>query len=78
MCDRGIRCLTWLLQRLPATAVGFTVFLNPPLTTLSKWALAGLFPAVFTFTIVSREWVGGLVTLLGMGVALGMFSMRRG
>jgi drug/metabolite transporter (DMT)-like permease len=67
----GFVVWTWLLRHLPASTVGFTVFLNPPLTTLSKWVLALTVPAVFTFTVVPREWLGGLVTLTGMALALG-------
>ena len=66
----GFATWVWLLRRLPATTVGFTVFLNPPLTTISKWLLALALPAVFTFTVLPREWLGGLVTLIGMGIAL--------
>ena len=60
----------WLVKHLPASSVGFTIFLNPPLTTLSKALLGVLLPAVFVFRIVPLEWVGGGVVLLGMAVAL--------
>jgi drug/metabolite transporter (DMT)-like permease len=66
----GFALWTWLLRHLPATVVGFTVFLNPPLTTLSKAAFALLLPATFVFAVQPREWVGGAVVLLGMGIAL--------
>ena len=66
----GFVVWTWLLRRLPASTVGFTVFLNPPLTTLSKWALALALPAVFTFTVVAKEILGGALALGGMAVAL--------
>lgn len=66
----GFAVWTWLLRHLPASAVGFTVFLNPPLTSASKMLLAVIAPAVFTFTVLPREWLGGLVTLVGMGVAV--------
>lgn len=66
----GFAVWTWLLRRLPATSVGFTVFLNPPLTALSKLALALLFPATFVFAVEAQEWVGGLLALAGLGIAV--------
>jgi len=66
----GFALWTWLLRHLPASTVGFTVFLNPPLTTASKFLLATLLPATFAFTILPREWLGGAVTLVGLAVAL--------
>jgi drug/metabolite transporter (DMT)-like permease len=66
----GFALWTWLLRRLPATSVGFTVFLNPPLTALSKLALAALFPATFVFAVETQEWVGGLVALAGLAIAV--------
>jgi O-acetylserine/cysteine efflux transporter len=66
----GFAVWTWLLRHLPASTVGFTVFLNPPLTTTSKYLLASLFPATFLFTILPLEWLGGALTLVGMAVAV--------
>jgi O-acetylserine/cysteine efflux transporter len=66
----GFAVWTWLLRYLPASTVGFTVFLNPPLTTTSKYLLAMLVPATFAFTIVPQEWLGGALTLVGMGIAV--------
>ena len=66
----GFATWTWLLRHLPASAVGFTVFLNPPLTTLSKYLLAGWLPATFAFTIRTGEWLGGALTLAGLALAL--------
>jgi len=66
----GYALWTWLLRYLPASTVGFTVFLNPPLTTLSKLALATLLPATFLLTIRPQEWLGGVLTLVGMGIAV--------
>jgi O-acetylserine/cysteine efflux transporter len=66
----GFAAWTWLLRRLPATTVGFTVFLNPPLTALSKLSLAALFPATFVFAIGPREWLGGLLALTGLAIAV--------
>jgi O-acetylserine/cysteine efflux transporter len=70
----GFALWTWLLRHLPASSVGFTVFLNPPMTTLSKWLLATAFPAVFVFRVERAEWLGGAVVLAGMAIAL---SRRR-
>ena len=66
----GFALWTWLLKHLPASSVGFTVFLNPPLTTLSKLALAALFPAVFLFQVTARELVGGVVALPELLIAV--------
>lgn len=66
----GFALWTWLLRHLPASAVGLTVFLNPPLTTLSKAVLARLAPATFAFTITPREWLGGAVVLCGLAIGL--------
>ena len=71
----GYALWTWLLRHLPASTVGFTVFLNPPLTSVSKLMLATLFPATFLFTILPQEWAGGALTLLGMGIAV--YTRRR-
>jgi drug/metabolite transporter (DMT)-like permease len=65
----GFALWVWLLSRLPATSVGFTIFLNPPMTTIQKVLLAALFPAAFAFTVTTGEVVGGLVMLAGVGVA---------
>lgn len=66
----GFAVWTALLRRLPASSVGFTVFLNPPLTALSKLALAALFPATFVFAVETQEWLGGLLALAGLGIAV--------
>jgi drug/metabolite transporter (DMT)-like permease len=66
----GFAVWTWLLKYLPASSVGFTVFLNPPLTTASKWVLAAFAPATFVFSIRSQEWLGGALALLGLWIAL--------
>ena len=72
----GFVVWTWLLRHLPASSVGFTVFLNPPLTTISKWMLAGLVPATFVFTIRSQEWWGGALALVGLWIAVMPRSRR--
>jgi len=66
----GFALWTWLLRHLPASSVAFTVFLNPPLTTLSKVALASWLPATFAFTIARGEWAGAALTLSGLAVAV--------
>ena len=66
----GFALWTWLLRHLPAPVVGFTVFLNPPLTTISKALLALALPATFAFAVQPTEWLGGAITLTGMAVAL--------
>jgi drug/metabolite transporter (DMT)-like permease len=66
----GFALWTWLLKHLPASTVGFTVFLNPPLTTASKFVLATFLPATFSFAILPREWIGGALTLTGLAIAL--------
>jgi O-acetylserine/cysteine efflux transporter len=68
---------TWLLRHMPASALGFTVFLNPPLTTLSKSILAAALPATFVFSVVLREWVGAGVVLVGLAVGLSGYRARR-
>jgi O-acetylserine/cysteine efflux transporter len=73
----GFALWTWLLRHLPASSVGFTVFLNPPLTATSKFVLSALFPATFLFTIGTREWIGGAVTLAGLAIALWPASPAR-
>jgi len=66
----GFAAWSWLLSHLPASTVGLTVFLNPPLTMASKFALAALFPASFVVSITPREWAGGALALLGVAAAV--------
>ena len=66
----GYAIWTWLLRHLPASTVGFTVFFNPPLTTMSKLALAILLPTVFVWHLDLLEWVGGGLALLGLALAV--------
>lgn len=61
---------SWLLRHLPASTVGLTIFLNPPLTTAGKWVLSRVRPDAFQFRITGPEWVGGAVALLGVAVAV--------
>ena len=43
----GFAVWSWLLKYLPASTVGLTIFLNPPLTTAGKYALSTLLPGSF-------------------------------
>lgn len=64
----GFTIWTWLLRHLPASTVGLTIFLNPPLTTISKVILAIAIPSVFTFGATPLEGVGGAIVLTGLAV----------
>ena len=66
----GNAAWTWLVKHLPASSVGFTIFLNPPLTLVSKVLLALLLPAIFVYRVVFAEWLGGAAVLLGIAIAL--------
>lgn len=61
---------SWLLRHLPASTVGLTVFLNPPLTITSKFVLSTLLPASFAFSVAPLEWAGGALTLAGVACAV--------
>jgi len=65
-----------LLSRLPATSLGFTIFLNPPMTTGQKLLLSALFPAAFAFSVTAGEMIGGVIMLVGVGVATVSVSRR--
>ncbi len=67
-----------LLSRLPATSLGFTIFLNPPMTTGQKLLLSALFPAAFAFSVTAGEMIGGVIMLAGVGVATLAINRRRG
>jgi drug/metabolite transporter (DMT)-like permease len=67
-----------LLRRLPASTVGLTVFLNPPLTTASKACLSAVFPASFAFVVTGQEWLGGATALAGVAVAVAPWRALRG
>lgn len=66
----GYAVWTWLLRYLPASTLGFTVFFNPPLTTISKMVLALVFPAVFLWQMNALEWLGGVLALMGLALAV--------
>lgn len=72
----GFFVWNWLLHHLPASTVGLSVFLNPPLTTLSKLVLNQLFPASFVFLVVAQEWIGGAIVLAGLANALVRYESR--
>ena len=66
----GFAVWSWLLRHLPASTAGLTIFLNPPLTLVSKIALAALLPATFVVAISPQEWAGGAVMLAGVAFAV--------
>jgi len=66
----GFAIWTWLLRHLPASTVGLTVFLNPPLTTTSKAILAIAIPSMFTFGATPMEGIGGAIVLAGLAVGV--------
>ena len=66
----GFALWTWLLRHLPASTVGLTVFLNPPLTTVSKVVLAAALPATFAFRVTPLEGLGGALVLFGLAVGV--------
>jgi drug/metabolite transporter (DMT)-like permease len=66
----GFAIWTWLLRHLPASTVGLTIFLNPPLTTISKAILAAAIPTAIVFRMTSLEGIGGAIVLLGLAVGL--------
>ena len=59
----GFALWNWLLKHLPASTVGFTVFLNPPLATLFSYLFLGKIPAAL-------QILGGAVLLAGIFLAL--------
>ena len=66
----GFATWTWLLRHLPASTVGLTIFLNPPLTTTSKAILAIAIPSMFTFGATPMEGIGGAIVLAGLAVGI--------
>lgn len=66
----GYAVWTWLLRHLPASTVGFTVFLNPPLTTVSKLVLALALPGWFVWRLDALEWLGGALALAGLALVV--------
>jgi O-acetylserine/cysteine efflux transporter len=74
----GFYLWAWLLERLPASTVGMTVFLNPPLALLSQAVLHRLFPGTFRFTLRPLEVVGMAVVLGGLALAVAPRGGRPG
>ena len=66
----GFALWSWLLVYLPASTLGFTVFLNPPLAMLSQWTLARVFPDTFVFALSQDELAGCGLVLVGLAVAV--------
>lgn len=66
----GFALWTWLLRHLAASTVGLTIFLNPPLTTISKLILSAALPATFLFHVTWLEGLGGVIVLVGLAIAL--------
>ena len=66
----GYALWTWLLRHLSASTLGFTVFLNPPLTTVSKLVLALALPTYFVWRLDALEWLGGALALAGLALAV--------
>ena len=46
------------------------MFLNPPLTTVSKVELAAALPATFAFRVTPLEGLGGALVLFGLAVGV--------
>lgn len=66
----GFAVWSWLLKHLPASTVGLTIFLNPPLTTAEKLVWSAIDPGAFSFSIAPQEWVGGAISLAGVAFAV--------
>ncbi|MEO8276468.1 MAG: DMT family transporter [Thermoanaerobaculia bacterium] len=73
----GYAVWSWLLERLPASTVAFFVFLNPPLTLISKFLLAAALPAIFVFHLNGQELAGSALALAGLAIAIWPQSARR-
>ncbi len=66
----GYAVWSWLLRHLPASTVAFFVFLNPPLTLLSKLVLSLTLPALFVFHFNPLELLGSALALAGLAFAI--------
>ncbi len=66
----GYAVWSWLLGKLPASSLGFFTFLNPPLTTLSKFLLALALPGAFVWQTVPLELAGAGLALAGLALVL--------
>lgn len=59
----GFPVWNWLVKHMSASAVGFTVFLNPPFTFASAYLLQGVPP-------LPLEVVGAAIVLIGVGIVV--------
>jgi O-acetylserine/cysteine efflux transporter len=66
----GYAVWSWLLRHLPASTVAFFVFLNPPLTLLSKLVLSLAAPTLFVWHLGRLELLGSALALLGLAIAI--------
>ena len=66
----GFASWAWLLQYLPASTVGLTVFLNPPLSFASQELLAACAPTVFRSQATGAQALWSAVVLAGLAVAV--------
>lgn len=66
----GFALWSWLLTHHPAGSLGFTVFLNPPMSLGSQLVLAACFPGSFVFALRPLELAGCAVVLAGLGLAV--------
>lgn len=66
----GYAVWSWLLRHLPASTVAFFVFLNPPLTLVSKLALSFALPSLFVWHLNRLELVGSALALAGLATAI--------
>jgi O-acetylserine/cysteine efflux transporter len=78
----GYAVWSWLLQHLPASTVAFFIFLNPPLTLLSKLLLATVLPGIFVARWIPLELLGGALALAGLAIAIwparpGLVELRK-
>ncbi len=60
----GFAAWSWLLRHLPASTAGLTTFLNAPMTLASKSVQTG------AFAMHASEWLGGLLALSGVALAV--------
>jgi O-acetylserine/cysteine efflux transporter len=66
----GYAVWSWLLRHLPASTVAFFVFLNPPLTLVSKLLLSTLLPAYFVWHLNRLELLGSALAIAGLAIAI--------
>lgn len=66
----GYAVWSWLLRHLPASTVAFFVFLNPPLTLISKLLLSLALPSYFLWHLNRLELLGSALALAGLAIAI--------